>query len=117
MQGYAKLFVILLAGCFLYGLSACRNEPVKKTAEPPSVTVSLPVQADAQKHLEYTGSTAALESVDIRARVPGFLEKISFEPQQNVKRGTCSSSSTLVNMRPLSKKRLHNWNPSRLHSN
>ncbi|MGO9121552.1 MAG: efflux RND transporter periplasmic adaptor subunit [Desulfomonilaceae bacterium] len=87
MQGYAKLFVILLAGCFLYGLSACRNEPVKKTAEPPSVTVSLPVQADAQKHLEYTGSTAALESVDIRARVAGFLEKVSFEPQQNVKKG------------------------------
>lgn len=87
MLGNAKLCVILLAVGFLFGLSACRNEPAQKTAQIPKVTVSLPVKADAQRHLEYTGSTAALESVDIRARVAGFLERICFEPQQYVKKG------------------------------
>ncbi len=42
---------------------------------------------EAEKRLDYTGSTAALEYVDIRARVAGFLEKINFDPKQKVKKG------------------------------
>jgi RND family efflux transporter MFP subunit len=51
------------------------------------VTVVHPHQKEVTRYLEYTGTTAALESVDIRARVSGFLQKICFEPRAKVKAG------------------------------
>jgi RND family efflux transporter MFP subunit len=36
--------------------------------------------------VEFTGTTAALESVDIRARVTGFLQEVHFEPRQRVEK-------------------------------
>ncbi|MDQ7782034.1 MAG: efflux RND transporter periplasmic adaptor subunit [Desulfomonilaceae bacterium] len=46
-----------------------------------------PVQKDVTRNLEYTGQTAALQSIDIRARVPGFLQEMHFEPRAKVKAG------------------------------
>lgn len=53
---------------------------------PPEVDVSLPVSQQVTDYLEYTGSTAAIEYVDVIARVKGFLESIRFEPRQKVKK-------------------------------
>jgi membrane fusion protein, multidrug efflux system len=74
----AALILLVPAGC---------GEPPKKASAPPKVTVSQPIQKDVTKFVEYTGNTSALESVDIRARVSGFLEKINFQPQARVKQG------------------------------
>jgi RND family efflux transporter MFP subunit len=38
-------------------------------------------------YLEHTGTTVALESVEIRARVSGFLDSINYEPRAKVKGG------------------------------
>lgn len=54
---------------------------------PPTVTVATPVEKDVQTYAEFTGYTAAVESVDIRARVKGFLEKVAFEDAAFVKEG------------------------------
>ncbi|MHB8202202.1 MAG: efflux RND transporter periplasmic adaptor subunit [Desulfomonilaceae bacterium] len=54
---------------------------------PPEVTVSLPEIRDVTDYLEFTGNTTALESVEIRARVQGFLDKMNFQPGQQVKSG------------------------------
>ncbi len=54
---------------------------------PPDVTVTTPQRKEVTSYLEETGTTQALEYVDIRARVPGFLTKINFEPRQRVKTG------------------------------
>lgn len=60
-------------------LTACQKEkPAAPKPPPPEVTVAEPVQRDVQVWFEFTGNTEAVESVEIRARVQGFLEKILY---------------------------------------
>ncbi len=87
MPKSSRALVVALAVSSLCVVSACKEEPRKKVAHPPDVTVTQPIQREVTRYLEYTGTTAALESVDIRARVPGFLEKIQFKPRAKVKAG------------------------------
>ncbi len=54
---------------------------------PPEVIVAKPVERDVVKYLTYTGTIDPSETVDLRARVQGFLEKVNFEPGQRVKKG------------------------------
>lgn len=54
---------------------------------PPEVTVTHPIKKDVPESLDLTGRTAALESVEVRARVQGFLEKIDFKDSAKVKEG------------------------------
>jgi len=54
---------------------------------PPEVTVALPLQQDVVEYLELTGRTEAIESVEIRARVSGALERVAFNPSSQVNRG------------------------------
>ena len=78
------LSAIIVALCFL---TACGHKPARKAVKPPDVTVVEPKNQEVTKYLEYTGNTAALESVEIRARVTGFLQKICFTPRAKVKEG------------------------------
>lgn len=54
---------------------------------PPDVTVAHLVQRPVTRYLEYTGTTEAYESVELRARVSGFLQSINFKPGSAVKKG------------------------------
>jgi RND family efflux transporter MFP subunit len=54
---------------------------------PPEVVVANPVERDVVSYLTYTGSVEASETVELRARVSGFLESINFKPGQRVKKG------------------------------
>lgn len=54
---------------------------------PPDVGVAKPIQRDVTVFSEHLGSTAAFESVEVRARVSGELEQINFEPSTTVKEG------------------------------
>ena len=67
-------------------VSGCSRAPQPVELPAPDVTVAHPVKQDVIKYLEYTGSTSALESVDLRARVQGFLESVNFEPSSLVKK-------------------------------
>ena len=87
MGSLYRLSGTLLIALPVIAVFGCNEEMEKKTVRIPTVTVSVPIQTEAQKRLDYTGTTAALEYVDIRARVAGFLEKINFEPKQKVKAG------------------------------
>jgi len=54
---------------------------------PPAVTVSQPIQRELVEWDEYTGQFAAMEYVEIRARVSGYLTEIHFQDGQLVKEG------------------------------
>lgn len=54
---------------------------------PPEVTVSQPVQRRIAEWDEYTGRFDAVESVELRARVSGYLTDIRFTDGQDVKAG------------------------------
>jgi multidrug efflux pump subunit AcrA (membrane-fusion protein) len=70
-------------------LAACDSKPVGNTAAPtpPSVTVSKPLQKSITEWDEYTGRFTAVETVEIRARVSGFIESIHFQDGQIVEQG------------------------------
>lgn len=73
-------------------LSACdRPQAQSKSnpaaASPPSVTTSQPVVSEIVEWDEYTGRFEAVASVEVRARVSGYVDKIPFVDGQMVKKG------------------------------
>lgn len=54
---------------------------------PPQVTVATPLVRQITDWDEYTGRLAAVESVEIRARVTGYLQSVHFQDGALVKRG------------------------------
>ena len=73
------LLVWIIAGC---GRGGEYVEP-----PPPKVTIAQPLVQEVIDYLEFTGTTAAFEEADVRARVPGFLESMHFIPGTDVKEG------------------------------
>src|SRR4051794_39248826 len=75
----------LVAGVAVAG---CEKPPPKITAvKPPVVVVSLPVNESVADYEDFTGRTDAVFSVEIRARVSGFLDKVHFKDGDEVKEG------------------------------
>jgi RND family efflux transporter MFP subunit len=77
----------LLLG-FCLGLVGCArgpSEPPKAT--PISVTVSIPVERNVTDYADFTARIAAVDSVEVRARVWGYLEKVNFKEGALVKKG------------------------------
>jgi multidrug efflux pump subunit AcrA (membrane-fusion protein) len=68
-------------------LSGCSRPPAAAPPQPPDVTVSLPIQRNVTDYEEYTGRTAAVESVQITAQVTGYLDKINFQDGDEIKQG------------------------------
>jgi RND family efflux transporter MFP subunit len=54
---------------------------------PPTVTVSTPLQKEITEWDEFTGQFAAVDYVEVRARVSGYLTEIHFQDGQMVKQG------------------------------
>jgi membrane fusion protein, multidrug efflux system len=69
-------------------LTSCGESQNRAAAPPPpAVTVANPVKRTVIDQDEYVGRFVAVDSVEIRARVSGYLEKIHFEDGQTVKQG------------------------------
>src|SRR5689334_17890407 len=68
-------------------LTACGQGNQYVAPPPPKVTVAKPVQQQVTRYLEATGNTVAVNSTDLIARVPGFLQEIAYEDGALVKRG------------------------------
>src|SRR3954469_20084996 len=69
-------------------LSACGEGPRQQAAAPPpTVTVAKPTRRAIVDHDEYVGRFVAVDSVEVRARVSGYLEKVHFQDGQLVKQG------------------------------
>jgi len=68
--GALALLGLLLAGC--------KEENSYVAPPPPSVTVATPLQRPVTDYLELTGSTVASQSVDLVARVEGYLQSVDF---------------------------------------
>ena len=74
------LFFVLL------GLAGCGGKPPPSMG-PPQVTVATPLVRQITDWDEYTGRLAAVDSVEIRPRVSGYLKSVHFEDGALVKRG------------------------------
>ena len=76
----------LVAGAIAL-LAGCGGGNTYAPSPPPEVTVAKPVEKDVTNYVEYTGNTVAVPTVDIRARVKGFLQSVNFELSAKVKKG------------------------------
>src|SRR3954468_11424642 len=77
---------VLLGLCL--GLAGCVRVPsAAPEAAPTPVTVSRPVERDVTDYADFTGRTAAVDSVEVRARVWGYLDKVNFKEGALVKEG------------------------------
>jgi RND family efflux transporter MFP subunit len=79
----ARLLAAGIAAAFLGACTRNRYAP----PPPPEVTVSQPVAQEITTYNEFTGHTAAVEAVDVRARVQGYLQSFNFKPGEKVKKG------------------------------
>ncbi len=68
-------------------LSACGEGQKPPAPPPPVVTVANPVTRTVTDFDEYVGRFTAVNSVEIRARVSGYLEKVHFTDGQMIKEG------------------------------
>src|SRR5258707_3007341 len=76
---------LLLTAHILVG---CDSRPATSAAPPaPPVTTASPLQRVITEWDEYTGRFAAVETVEVRARVSGFVDSIHFKEGQMVNRG------------------------------
>jgi RND family efflux transporter MFP subunit len=89
-SAFLKAPVILLLNIFLvftlsFEVNAAPAGP--KTVPPPQVTVARVVEQDVNPPSEYVGHMEAVQSVDLRARVEGFLERVEFKEGSEVHAG------------------------------
>jgi RND family efflux transporter MFP subunit len=69
------------------GLAGCARVPSQTPAAAPMpVTVSYPVERDVTDFADFTGRTAAVDSVEVRARVSGYLDTVNFKEGALVKK-------------------------------
>lgn len=79
----AALFVLLL----IISLASCKTNVAEVKPPPPAVTVAHPLAEKVSDYIDFTGNTAAIDSVALVARVEGYLEKIHFKDGAIVKTG------------------------------
>jgi len=82
--GLKRIFLLLLVFCIAF-LAACR-EKAPHAPPPPTVTVAQPIQRAVTDYLELTGTTQAIKTVQLRARVAGYLDKVLFQDGQVVRK-------------------------------
>lgn len=86
-----RLLTMVAAGVLLPLIAACSrsdatNQP--QGAPPaPSVSVSKVLQREVVRYDEYTGRVEAVESVELRPRVGGYLQSVHFKAGTEVKKG------------------------------
>jgi RND family efflux transporter MFP subunit len=65
-------------------LTACGDGKKPQGPAGPAVAVAHPIQKEIVESDEYTGRLAAVDSVEVRARVGGYLDKVAFKAGQTV---------------------------------
>jgi RND family efflux transporter MFP subunit len=78
----------LAAMVAVVALAGCEDKNTFVAPPPPKVDVATPVQRAGTRYVEATGNTAPIKSVDLVARVQGFLQSIDYTDGTFVKQGT-----------------------------
>jgi RND family efflux transporter MFP subunit len=81
MKTIISMFLLCLV------LTGCTHAPAESAkAPPPSIPVSYPVEREITDYADYTGRIAAVDSVEVRSHVWGYLEKVNFKEGDPVKK-------------------------------
>jgi len=78
--------VLILGYCLV--LTGCMRAPGTPTAAAPlTVPVSYPVEREVTDYADFTARIAAVDAVDVKAHVWGYLQKVNFKEGALVKKG------------------------------
>lgn len=83
-------FFVAAVGLALSGLIGCKPEADTKRSVPPpptKVATAVPLVRDVQPYEDYTGRLTPEYSVELRARVTGYLDDIKFQDGADVEKG------------------------------
>jgi RND family efflux transporter MFP subunit len=90
-RNHMSLFPRILAALVWIGLAplllGCGEAQKQAAPPPPKVTVAKPIKRTIVDQDEYVGRFVAVYSVEVRARVSGYLDKVQFQDGQIVKQG------------------------------
>jgi len=78
---------LILLPVLAAGLCACKPENKFQPPPPPEISVALPLQQDVTPYEVLTGNTVAFNTVDLVARVKGFLTAINYIDGNYAKQG------------------------------
>src|SRR6476646_2002114 len=84
MRGTARLALVLALATLV---ASCGESQKPVGPPPPAVTVAKPVKRTVVDYDEYVGRFTAINSVEVRARVSGYLDKLHFKDGQLIKQG------------------------------
>jgi multidrug efflux system membrane fusion protein len=84
---FARLAPLIVASGMAALLASCGEEQKAAAPPPPVVTVAHPTRRTVIDMDEYVGRFVAVNSVEIRARVSGYLDQVHFTDGQTVKQG------------------------------
>jgi RND family efflux transporter MFP subunit len=79
--------VLIAAGLSVLSFAGCSDRNTFQPPPPPAVTVDQPVEREVTDWVEFTGTTRAPASVELRSRVRGYLKEIAFEDGSQVQAG------------------------------
>src|SRR5205807_6311529 len=79
--------IVAISAVLLIVVSGCSKSLPARTPTPPQVTVVQPIAREVVEWDEYIGRLESPESVEIRARVSGYLDKVHFKEGKEVKKG------------------------------
>jgi len=78
---------VVLVGLALAGCEPGQPKAANAPPPPPQVTVAKPTKRLLADHDEYVGRFVAVDAIEVRARVSGYLDAIHFKDGQLVKKG------------------------------
>jgi RND family efflux transporter MFP subunit len=79
--------LVLVAATSLGGCDRDQSQAQKAPPPPPQVSVAKPARQTISDYDEYVGRFIAVDTVEVRARVSGYLDIVNFQDGQMVKKG------------------------------
>lgn len=85
LRSELPLLVLLTSMSFL--LAGCNDHPSTTSVAPPDVEAALVTVKPVTQWDEYSGRIEAIQTVDLRPRVSGYIESVNYQEGQEVKQG------------------------------
>jgi multidrug efflux system membrane fusion protein len=82
-----SLVALALVAAMAFNLTGCTSTAAPAAPPPPDVSVAAVVAKPVRQWDDFTGRIAAVEMVDLRARVSGYVQRVAYEEGQEVKKG------------------------------
>ena len=87
MSGEGARYLVGGLAVVVLALAGCGKPPENATPKPPKVTVTAPEERAVLEYEDLPGRVAAIENVEVKARVTGFLNKVHFQEGTEVNKG------------------------------